>query len=374
MNPIPFLDLSIVHNTIYEELNDSFNRVMKSGVFILGSELEAFEQEFAEYCEAKHAVGLGNGLDALRIGLIALGVRPGDEVIVPSHTFIATWLAVTECKAIPIPVEPEEGSFTISAEAIEKAITSRTRVIIPVHLYGQPSDLDPIISLASKYGIKVLEDAAQAHGARYKGRRLGSHGDLVAWSFYPGKNLGGFGDGGALTTNHPEIAESIRMIRNYGSQRKYEHETEGCNSRLDPLQAALLRVKLRYLDKWNDERKKIARCYLNSFSNLSQFGLHLPFVPDWADPVWHLFVIKTSKRNQLQILLSESGISTLIHYPKPPHLQKVYSRLGFRIGSFPVAERISSETLSIPIYPGLTDLHTSKVIENITKIITQNSN
>lgn len=372
MNPIPFLDLSIVHNNIYEELNDSFNRVMKSGVFILGYELEAFEQEFAEYCEAKHAVGLGNGLDALRIGLIALGVRPGDEVIVPSHTFIATWLAVTECKAIPIPVEPEEGSFTISAGAIEKAITSRTRVIIPVHLYGQPSDLDPIISLANRYGIKVLEDAAQAHGARYKGRRIGSHGDLVAWSFYPGKNLGGFGDGGALTTNHQEIAESIRMIRNYGSQRKYEHEIEGCNSRLDPLQAALLRVKLRYLDQWNDERKKIASCYLKSFSNLSKFGLHLPFVPAWADPVWHLFVIKTSKRDLLQILLSESGISTLIHYPKPPHLQKVYSRLGFGIGSFPVAERISSETLSIPIYPGLTDLHTSKVIENITKIITQN--
>jgi dTDP-4-amino-4,6-dideoxygalactose transaminase len=371
MNPIPFLDLSTIHDAMREELNEAFNRVMNSGVYVLGPELEAFEREFADYCEAEHAVGLGNGLDALRIGLKALGVRPGDEVIVPSHTFIATWLAVTECKATPVPVEPEEGSFTISANAIEKAITPRTRVIIPVHLYGQPSDLDPILSLASSYGIKVLEDAAQAHGARYKGRRIGSHGDLVAWSFYPGKNLGAFGDGGALTTNDFGLAESIRLLRNYGSQRKYEHEIEGYNSRLDPLQAALLRVKLRYLDRWNIQRRDISNVYLESFKKLSKYGLRTPSVPAWAEPVWHLFVIQISKRDHFQACLSDCGINTLIHYPKPPHLQKTYERLGYSRGAFPIAEKLSEEVLSLPIYPGLTHMAITQITQKITHLLNE---
>jgi dTDP-4-amino-4,6-dideoxygalactose transaminase len=353
MTSIPFLDLLTSQDTIRDDLNTAFDRVVKSGSYILGAELDEFESEFADYCGAGHAVGVGNGLDALRIGLIALGIKPGDEVIVPSHTFIATWLAVTDCKAIPVPVDPEEGSFTISAVAIKKAITSRTRVIIPVHLYGHPVDLDPILSLANEYGIKVLEDAAQAHGARYKGRRIGSHGDLIAWSFYPGKNLGALGDGGALTTNDVVIADSIRMLRNYGSRQKYKHDIEGYNSRLDPLQAAFLRVKLRHLDHWNKQRSEIASIFLESFSNISRNVMCMPSVQNWAEPVWHLFVVQLAKRDQLQAYLTEVGITTLIHYPKPPHLQKAYKCLGFNQGDFPIAEKLSREVLSLPIYPGM---------------------
>ena len=353
MKTIPFLDLSVVHDAIRDELNAAFDRVMRSGVYIMGPELEAFEEEFSSYCESGYAIGLGNGLDALRFALLALGVQPGDEVIVPTHTFIATWLAVTECKAIPVPVEPDEGSFVISAESIEKALTTRTRVVIPVHLYGQPVDLDPILALAARHGIKVLEDAAQAHGARYKGRRIGCHGDAVAWSFYPGKNLGALGDGGAVTTNDPDIAKSIRMLRNYGSRRKYEHEIEGGNSRLDPLQAAFLRVKLKYLDNWNTERRKIALSYQENLSRFLDYGIQLPCVPEWSSPVWHLYVIQCSNRNLLRSRLAEFGISTLIHYPQPPHLQAAYSRLGFAQGAFPVAEKLSKEVLSLPIYPGM---------------------
>jgi len=371
MKSIPFLNLSTIHDSISEDLNSAFERVVKSGTYILGSELEAFEREFADFCEAGYSIGLGNGLDALRIGLIALGVQPGDEVIVPSHTFIATWLAVTECKAIPVPVEPEDGSFTISAQAIEKAITSRTRVIIPVHLYGQPVDLDPILALAFRHGIKVLEDAAQAHGARYKGRRVGGHGDAVAWSFYPGKNLGAFGDGGALTTNDLSLAESIRMLRNYGSRQKYEHEIEGFNSRLDPLQASLLRVKLRHLDHWNKQRLEIANVYLEKFSKFSKYGLLVPTLPSWSESAWHLFVVKFGKRDQLHRLLSEAGVCTLIHYPKPPHLQKAYARLGFKLGSFPVAEKLSNEVLSLPIYPGLSLHKVNKISQCVIEIITK---
>lgn len=371
MNSIPFLDLSAIHDALREELSAAFDRVMQSGIYIMGPELEAFEREFADYCEASHAIGLGNGLDALRVGLLALGVQPGDEVIVPSHTFIATWLAVTECKAIPVPVEPDEGSFTISAKAIEKAITARTRVIIPVHLYGQPVDLDPILALAKRHGLKVLEDAAQAHGARYKGRRIGSRGDAVAWSFYPGKNLGAFGDGGAVTTNDPAIAESIRMLRNYGSRRKYEHEIEGCNSRLDPLQAALLRVKLRHLDRWNAQRKEIALAYQEHLSHLSAQGLRLPSVPEWAEPVWHLYVVQCAKRDQLQARLAEFGTSTLIHYPQPPHLQSAYARLGFNCGDFRVAEKLCNEVLSLPIYPGMPLSYTRLIAGQIEQFLTE---
>lgn len=350
----------------------AFDRVIRSGIYVMGPELEAFEREFADYCEASYAVGVGNGLDALRVALLALGVRPGDEVIVPSHTFIATWLAVTECMAIPVPVEPEEGSFTISADAIERAITTRTRVILPVHLYGQPVDLDPILALAARHGIKVLEDAAQAHGARYKGRRIGSHGDAVAWSFYPGKNLGAFGDGGAVTTSDPDIAEAIRTLRNYGSRRKYEHEIVGCNSRLDPLQAALLRVKLRHLDEWNKQRREIALTYQETLSKFSKHGFTLPSVPSWAEPVWHLYVVRCAQRDQLQTKLAESGILTMIHYPLPPHLQPAYARLGFHRGTFPLAEKLCSEILSLPIYPGIPREIPHKIAQVLEYLLSDN--
>jgi dTDP-4-amino-4,6-dideoxygalactose transaminase len=325
---------------------------MDSGWYILGGEVEAFETEWADYCGARFAVGVGNGLDALHLALLALGVGQGDEVIVPSHTYIATWLAVSQCGAIPVPVEPDELTYTIDPSRIETSITPRTKVILPVHLYGQPADLDPILSIARKHGLRVLEDAAQAHGARYKGKHIGAHGDVVAWSFYPGKNLGAIGDGGAITTNDPAIADRIQVMRNYGSRVKYVNEELGYNSRLDPIQAAVLRVKLRYLDEWNGRRKKIAKQYLEALSGNKE--MILPFVPDWADPVWHLFVIRHPQRDDLAARLEMNGINTLIHYPVPPHKQRAYARAGFDKFSFPVSERNAGEVLSIPIGPHLT--------------------
>jgi dTDP-4-amino-4,6-dideoxygalactose transaminase len=248
-----------------------------------------------------------------------LDVGPGDEVIVPSNTFIATWLAVSQCGATPIPVEPDEKTFNIAPALIEQAITPRTKAVIPVHLYGQPADLDSILALARRHGLRVLEDAAQAHGARYKGERLGSHSDVVAWSFYPGKNLGAYGDGGAITTDNTEIADRIRVLRNYGAPAKYVNEVRGVNSRLDTLQAAILRIKLHRLDRWNATRRAIAANYLEG---LADAGLKLPVVPDWADPVWHLFVVRSEMRDQLQQRLKQANVDTLIHYPIPPHLQK----------------------------------------------------
>lgn len=366
---IPFNDILELNQNIQEELGVAYNRVLQSGTYILGDELNNFEKEYAEFCDAKYAVGIGNGLDALKIGLIALGIKPGDEVIVPSHTFIATWLAVTECKAIPVPVEPDLETFTITAESIRRAITSKTKVIIPVHLYGHPANLDPIISLAAEFGLKVLEDGAQAHGARYKGQRIGSHGDLVAWSFYPGKNLGALGDGGAITTNDEQIANSVKMIRNYGSKVKYEHEIVGVNSRLDPLQAAFLRVKIRYIDDWNNKRVNLSRVYVESLSEFFKYGLTLPAVQEWAEPVWHLFVIKYNMRDQLKAELSNLGIDTLIHYPKPPHLQKVFAEFGYSQGSFPVAEYLSQEVLSLPIYPTMNLETVNRISVAIKKFI-----
>lgn len=366
-----FLDLSSTNDGIRDELMAAFERVLRSSTYIAGRELQAFEEEFADYCEAKYTVGVGNGLDALRLALLALGVEEGDEVIVPSHTFIATWLAVTACGATPIPVEPDPRSFTISATAIEKAITPRTRVIIPVHLYGQPADLDPILSLAARHKIKVLEDAAQAHGARYKGYRIGSHGHAVAWSFYPGKNLGGMGDGGAVTTNDPSVANSIQMLRNYGSRVKYRHEIEGCNSRLDPLQAAFLRVKLRYLDNWNSQRKEIADQYSTTISKICGSDICLPIVPKWADPVWHLYVIQLPHRDFLHEYMGRFEIPTLIHYPTPPHLQPAYARLGLPEGSLPIAEKLSREVLSLPLYPGMSrdvPIRVAEVLEQYLRL------
>jgi dTDP-4-amino-4,6-dideoxygalactose transaminase len=358
---VPFLDLRAAYLELKAEIDDAIARVCDSGRYILGPEVEAFEAEFAAYCEAKFAVGVANGLDALHLALRCLGVAPGDEVIVPSNTFIATWLAVSQCGATPVPVEPDERTHNINPALIESAITPRTRAIIPVHLYGQPADLDPILAIARTHGLYVLEDAAQAHGARYKGKRIGAHGDAVAWSFYPGKNLGALGDGGAVTTNDPQIADRIRVLRNYGSREKYVNETRGFNSRLDPLQAAILRVKLAHLDEWNARRAKIAERYRQG---LAEARLVLPYVPDWAEPVWHLYVVRCAKRHSFQSALAESGVSSSIHYPIPPHLQQAYRQAGYPRGSLPVAESMATEVLSLPIGPHLSD---SDLIEIIAR-------
>lgn len=357
---VPFLDLRAAYLELKDPIDDAMARVLDSGHYILGPEVEAFESEFAAYCGANHCVGVANGLDALMLCLRAMDIGPGDEVIVPSNTYIATWLAVSQCGAVPVPVEPLEETFNLDATLIEAALTTRTRAIIPVHLYGQPADLDPILEIARRHGLRVLEDAAQAHGARYKGRRIGSHGDAAAWSFYPGKNLGAIGDGGAVTTNDAGIAERLRTLRNYGSKVKYVNDEAGWNSRLDPLQAAILRVKLSRLDDWNARRKAIATKYLQE---LSEVGLRLPHSPEWADAVWHLFVVRHSDRDLLQQRLAAEGIGTLIHYPIPPHRQIAYSAAGHATDGFPIASRMAAECLSLPIGPNLTKPAAEKVIE-----------
>ena len=347
---IPFLDLGAAYRELQPQIDEAVSRVLSSGYYILGPEVDAFESEFASYCEANHTIGLANGLDALHLALRAMDVGPGDEVIVPSNTYIATWLAVSQCGATPVPVEPDERTYNIDPSLIEAAITSRTKVILPVHLYGQPADMDPILAIARKHGLRVLEDGAQAHGARYKGQRIGSHGDAVAWSFYPGKNLGALGDGGAVTTNDPELADRIRVLRNYGSREKYVNEVQGYNSRLDPIQAAVLRVKLAHLDEWNARRAGVARTYLEG---LSDSGLTLPHVPDWAEPAWHLFVVRHPQRDALQQRLSKAGVGSLIHYPIPPHRQAAYAEAAFATKAFPIASRMADEVLSLPMGPHL---------------------
>jgi dTDP-4-amino-4,6-dideoxygalactose transaminase len=346
---VPFLNLRAAYLELKEEMDEAYRRVMQSGWYILGEDVEAFEREWAAFCGARHCVGVGNGLDALHLALRAMGVGPGDEVIVPANTYIATWLAVSYAGATPVPVEPDERTYNMDPCRIEPAITEKTKVILPVHLYGQPADMDPINETARRYGLKVLEDAAQAHGARYKGRPCGSLGDAAAWSFYPGKNLGAFGDGGAVTTDNDELAEKVRILRNYGSHVKYHNLYKGFNSRLDELQAAFLRVKLKKLEEWNERRRRIAASYLEGLSGLPD--LVLPFVPEWAEPVWHLFVVRHPKRDLLLDCLREHGIQTMIHYPVPPHKQQAYEEMNYL--SFPIAERFHREVLSLPIGPSM---------------------
>jgi len=359
---IPFLDLRAAYLELKPEIDDAVLRVMNSGIYILGAEVELFESEFSSYCNSKHAIGVGSGLDALHLTLRAMGVGPGSEVIVPSNTFIATWLAVSHCGATPVAVEPNQATHNMDPELIEKAITSRTKVIMPTHLYGQPADLDAILAIARRHGLRVVEDAAQAHGAAYKGQRLGAHGDAVCWSFYPGKNLGALGDAGAVTTNDDDLQKKIRSLRNYGSSTKYVNDVKGMNSRLDPLQAAVLRVKLSRLDEWNSRRKAIAKFYS---SELEECTLVRPVPPDWADSVWHLYVIQSSNRDALQKELAEGGVTTLIHYPIPPHLQTAYH--GEQRGKYPVAESLAREVLSLPIGPHLRDEDARTVVEVLKK-------
>lgn len=348
---IPFLDVRAAYLELQDHLDEAYRRVMQSGWYILGSEVEAFEREFAGYCGARHCVGVGNGLDALQLILRAYQIGPGAEVIVPANTFIATWLAVVHAGAVPVPVEPDAKTYNVDVAQIEMAITARTRAIMPVHLYGQAADMDAILALARRHDLKVIEDAAQAHGARSRGRRVGTFGDAGAFSFYPIKNLGAFGDGGAVVTNDDALAERVRLLANYGSRDKYVHEVQGLNSRLDPLQAAFLRVKLACLDSWNERRRTIAQRYRQALLGLPD--LVLPEVPSWAEPVWHLFVVRHPRRDLLQQHLQQAGIATLIHYPTPPHLSGAFQRLGFEPGSYPVAEQLAVTVLSLPIGPHL---------------------
>ena len=348
MKHVPFLDLKSLYLEIQEELDAAYRRVIASGWYVLGPEVEAFEAEFAQYCEVKHCIGVGNGLEALHLLLRAYGLGTGDEVIVPSNTFIATWMAVTECGATPVPVDPVIETHNIDPELVGNAITSRTRAIIPVHLYGQSADMDPINVLASKHGLIVIEDAAQAQGARYKNRRAGSLGHAAATSFYPGKNLGALGDGGAILTNDTAIAGKVKQLRNYGSKVKYQHEYIGYNSRLDEIQAAFLRVKLSVLDEWNARRRIIATQYSELLAGTE---IVLPHVPEYSEHVWHLYVIRSKHRDALREHLEQFGISTIIHYPIPPHQQTCYQELN--VHKLPVAELLAEEVLSLPMSPVL---------------------
>jgi dTDP-4-amino-4,6-dideoxygalactose transaminase len=366
---IPFLDLKQQTDEIREELDTAYRRFMDSGMYVLGQEVDSFEKEYAFFCESTFCVGVGNGLDALHLALRALDVGPGDEVIVPSNTYIATWLAVTQVGATIVPVEPDVRTFNIDPSSIAAAVTKNTKVIMPVNLYGQPADYDPIIAIARECGAKVVVDNAQAQGARYKGRCVGGLADIECHSFYPSKNLGVYGEAGAITTNDSTIADRIRLLRNYGSRVRYYNEECGYNSRLDALQAAFLRVKLRHLDNWNMRRKQIAKTYLAEFSTVASSypQLLLPFVPEWADPVWHLFVVKHSKRDELQRRLTDKGIGTLIHYPVAIHRSKAYA--DYSQYNLPIAEQLANSVLSIPLGPQLVDEDVRLVASTLLEVL-----
>jgi dTDP-4-amino-4,6-dideoxygalactose transaminase len=359
---VPFLDLQATYLELKADIDDAMSRVMRSGWYLLGEELSLFEKEFASYTQSEHAVGVANGLEAIVLALKALGIGPGDEVIVPSNTYIATWLAVAYVGARPVAVEPIRGRWTMDPQRIEAAITSKTKAILPVHLYGLPCDLAPILDLARKKGLLVIEDAAQAHGALYRNRRIGAHGDAVCWSFYPGKNLGAFGDGGAVTTNRGDVADSLRVLRNYGSRQKYFNEVKGHNSRLDEIQAAALRVKLKHLDEWNRRRMKIASSYLEGLRGVPELTLPDVFSDE---SVWHLFVVDHPRRDALQKYMQDKGIQTLVHYPIPPHRSEAFADMGLCEGSFPLAEQSANTHLSLPIGPHLSEEAVAYVMETI---------
>jgi dTDP-4-amino-4,6-dideoxygalactose transaminase len=348
---IPLLDLAAPYEELKDELEAAHARFMRSGWYILGQEVAAFEEAYARFCGTRYCVGVGNCLDGLHLILRAYGIGPGDEVIVPSNTYIATWLAVSYAGATPVPVEPDPATFNLDPARLPAALSPRTKAILPVHLYGQPADMDPILALARPRGLKVIEDNAQAQGARYKGRRTGSLGDAAGHSFYPAKNLGAFGDAGAVTTDDPGLADELRMLRNYGSRKKYYNELKGFNSRLDELQAAYLRVKLPKLDEWNGRRQQAAARYLEWLRAVP--GLTLPERPAWAEPVWHQFVVRHADRDALQQSLTNAGIGTLIHYPIPPHGSQAYADLRLPPGSLPLAEALARSVLSLPMGPHL---------------------
>jgi len=362
---VPFLNLKRNYQVIQKEIDKSIEKVVKSGNYILGNEVENFESAYAKFCNVNFCVGVANGLEALQIALTALGIGKGDEVIVPSHTFIATWLAVSHVGAIPVPIEPDLNTYNIDPKFIERKINKKTKAIIMVHLYGQPADIDSIMSIAKKKNLYVIEDAAQSQGASYKNEMIGSHGDIVAWSFYPGKNLGAFGDAGALTTKSKKLYEKIKILRNYGSKEKYVNNLIGFNSRIDPIQAAILSVKLKFLKKTNILRRNIAKKYIDAIEPLCI----LPSEDKLSEHVWHLFVIRHEKRDKLKDKLDIYGISTLIHYPIPPHLQQAYSFLNLRKGSLPIAEKICSEVISLPLDPYMNNNEIDYVIDKTNQVL-----
>lgn len=363
----PFLDLRAGYLELQEELEAAARRVLDSGWYILGEEVEAFEREWATYCGVEHCVAVGNGLDSLHLALLAMDVGPGDEVIVPSFTFVATWLAVSHTGATPVPVEPDLGTFNVNPEKVEEKITRRTKVILPVHLFGLPADMDPILKIARKYDLRVLEDAAQAHGARYSGLCAGSLGCAAGWSFYPGKNLGAFGDGGAITTNDERLADRIRLLRNYGSKNKYQNECRGFNSRLDEIQAALLRVKLGHLDDWNARRCRVAATYTEFFSDVSEITIQA--VPAWANPAWHCFVIRHPRRDEMQKALENAGVGTLVHYPIPPNRSEAYAEQAVGRGDTPITDELAASVLSLPMGPHLSSGTEDIVHETVMRCI-----
>ena len=359
---VPFFDLDLQHSYLADELNEAIQRVMSRGWFILGEEVESFEAEFATYCGVKHCVGVGSGTDALSLAIEACGIGLGDEVITVSHTFIGTAVAISRTKAKPVFVDIDPASYTMDPEQTARAITPRTKALLPVHLYGQCADMDPLVELAREHNLWVIEDACQAHGAIYKGQRAGSMGHLSCFSFYPSKNLGACGDGGAVTTNDQELAERLRLLRNYGQKRKYHHESMGYNSRLDELQAAVLKVKLRHLDEWNQARRKHAQYYTTL---LEGYDLACPYEASHGSPVYHLYVVRSPRREQLRNFLEKRGIDTQIHYPIPVHLQKIYASLGYSRGSLTATESIAAEVISLPMYPELTEEKIELVCEAV---------
>lgn len=361
---VPFVTFRPLERKLDKELRAAFERVYERSWYIAGEEDKAFEKAFASDCGVKYAVGCGNGLDSLMLSLKALGIGTGDEVIVPSNTFIATALAVTYCGATPVFVEPDINTFAIDPSKIEEKITEKTKAIMPVHLYGQSADMSPILAIAKKHGLFIVEDCAQAHGAKYKGKRIGSFGDAAGFSFYPGKNLGALGDAGAVVTNSKELADKVRALGNYGSDYKYHHIYQGNNSRLDEMQAAFLSAKLPILDKVNENRRKTASKYLSGMKNPLVI---LPTVPEYAEPVWHIFAVRSPERDRLERFLNDRGIGTNKHYPIPMHLQECYKDLGYKKGDFPIAEEISETELSLPMYYGMTDEEIDYVIAAVNE-------
>ena len=359
---IPFVSFKPMEKELDHELRSAFNRVFDASWYIEGKEDSAFEAAFADYCNTQYCIGAGNGLDALMLALKALGIKAGDEVIVPSNTYIATALAVTYLGAKVVFVEPDIRTYNIDPEKIEEKISSRTRAIMPVHLYGMPCDMDPIMEIAKKHGLFVVEDCAQAHGAEYKGKRIGGFGDAAGFSFYPGKNLGALGDAGAVVTNNKDYADKIRALGNYGSDYKYHHIYQGNNSRLDEMQAAFLSAKLPHLDRMNKERRRIADMYMKGINNQK---IICPYIPEDVVPVWHIFAVRTEKRDELAAFLEEKGIHTNKHYPIPMHLQRCFEDLNIKEGELPIAETISRTELSLPMYYGMTDEMVSCVIDAV---------
>ena len=362
MMKVDFLNLQRINLRHKDELADAASRVINSGWYILGGEVEKFEKEFAEYCGVDFAVGVGNGLDAIHMALLALGVGPGDEVIVPANTYIATWLPVSYVGATIVPVEPCPVSYNICPKLVANKVTDKTKAIIVVHLYGRASNVSDIRSAVYSDNIAIIEDCAQAHGAKVNGERVGSLGDIAAFSFYPGKNLGALGDGGCITTNVESLADRVKALRNYGSSEKYVNDVIGYNTRLDELQAALLRQKLIYLDDDNQRRSEIAEHYIQ---NITSPHIKTPTSSKGGEHVWHLFTVQTEYRRQLQDHLKDAGIGTMVHYPIPPHMQAAYAHLGFGVGDFPVTEKIHHQTMSLPLGPDMTDHEVSYVIDSL---------